>query len=187
MDETVRSRQSAPVADLETLMVGYQRADPQATAALVTALNPSLYRFFAVRSGTREQSEDLVQETWLRLHKVRHTYRPGERVAPWVFAIARHVGLDAWRKTKVRMQREVPAESAAEPWVNPASDDRLTAQALLAALPDSQRDVLTMLKINGLSAEEVARATSSTAGAVKQKAHRALQKLRSLMELKSGL
>jgi len=39
-----------------------------------------------------------------------------------------------------------------------------------------------MLKVNGLSIEEVARATSSTIGAVKQKAHRAYERLRKLLE-----
>jgi RNA polymerase sigma-70 factor (ECF subfamily) len=42
--------------------------------------------------------------------------------------------------------------------------------------------VLTMLKVNGLSIEEVARATASTAGAVKQKVHRAYDRLRALLQ-----
>jgi RNA polymerase sigma-70 factor (ECF subfamily) len=53
---------------------------------------------------------------------------------------------------------------------------------LLARLPESQQEVLTMLKVDGLSIEEIARATSSTAGAVKQKAHRAYQRLRSFLQ-----
>ena len=52
---------------------------------------------------------------------------------------------------------------------------------LVAALPDSQREVLVMLKVLGMSLEEVARATSSTVGAVKQKAHRAYVTLRRAM------
>jgi RNA polymerase sigma-70 factor (ECF subfamily) len=52
---------------------------------------------------------------------------------------------------------------------------------LVAALPDSQREVLVMLKVNGLSIEEIARATASTPGAVKQKAHRAYERLRNLL------
>jgi RNA polymerase sigma-70 factor, ECF subfamily len=52
----------------------------------------------------------------------------------------------------------------------------------VAALPKSRREVLTMLKVNDLSIEEVARATSSTVGAVKQKAHRAYGRLRNLLE-----
>jgi RNA polymerase sigma-70 factor (ECF subfamily) len=52
----------------------------------------------------------------------------------------------------------------------------------VASLPESQREVLTMLKVNELSLEEVARATSSTVGAVKQRAHRAYERLRSLLD-----
>jgi RNA polymerase sigma-70 factor (ECF subfamily) len=50
--------------------------------------------------------------------------------------------------------------------------------ALLAPLSSGEREVVEMLKVEGLSLEEVARATSSTVGSVKQKAHRAYKKLR---------
>jgi DNA-directed RNA polymerase specialized sigma24 family protein len=53
---------------------------------------------------------------------------------------------------------------------------------LVAALPDSQREAVTMLKVGGLSLAEVARATSSTVGAIKQMAHRAYRRLRELLE-----
>jgi RNA polymerase sigma-70 factor (ECF subfamily) len=51
-------------------------------------------------------------------------------------------------------------------------------EALLAPLPQSQREVVEMLKVSGLSLEEVARATSLSVGSVKQKAHRAYETLR---------
>jgi RNA polymerase sigma-70 factor, ECF subfamily len=51
-------------------------------------------------------------------------------------------------------------------------------ETLLAPLPRSQREVIEMLKVAGMSLEEVARATSSSVGAVKQKVHRAYEKLR---------
>jgi RNA polymerase sigma-70 factor (ECF subfamily) len=54
-------------------------------------------------------------------------------------------------------------------------------ETLVAALPDAQREVITMLKVGGLSLEEVACATSSTVGAVKQKAHRAYERLRKML------
>jgi RNA polymerase sigma-70 factor (ECF subfamily) len=49
---------------------------------------------------------------------------------------------------------------------------------LLAPLPESQREVILMLKVEGMSLDEVARATSSTVGSVKQKAHRGYERLR---------
>ena len=54
-------------------------------------------------------------------------------------------------------------------------------EELVAALPAAQQEVVTMLKVGGLSLEEVACATSSTVGAVKQKAHRAYERLRKLL------
>jgi len=58
-------------------------------------------------------------------------------------------------------------------------------EMLVAALPDAQREVVTMLKVGGLTLEEVARATSSTVGAVKQKAHRAYERLRKLLPIQA--
>src|SRR5260370_27671333 len=58
----------------------------------------------------------------------------------------------------------------------------LPFEDLVAPLSDRQRDVLTMLKVNGMSIEDVARATASTIGAVKQEAHRAYKRLRALLE-----
>jgi RNA polymerase sigma-70 factor (ECF subfamily) len=53
---------------------------------------------------------------------------------------------------------------------------------LLEKLPDSQREVILMLKVSDMSLAEVARATSSTVGAIKQKAHRAYARLREIIE-----
>jgi RNA polymerase sigma-70 factor (ECF subfamily) len=52
---------------------------------------------------------------------------------------------------------------------------------LLAPLSPAERETVVMLKVTGMSLEEVARATSSTVGSVKQKAHRAYKKLRNLL------
>ena len=64
---------------------------------------------------------------------------------------------------------------------DPVPKNAATFQELIADLPESQREVLTMLKVSGLTLEEVAMATSSTVGAVKQKASRAYAKLRTLL------
>jgi len=54
-------------------------------------------------------------------------------------------------------------------------------ESLLGALPESQREVIVMLKVSEMTLEQVARATSSSVGSVKQKAHRAYQKLRQVL------
>ena len=168
-------------AALESLFEGYQRADAQATAELIQRLSPELLRFFLAQENTRAEAEDLLQTSWLRIHKARHTYRGGAPVLPWVFAIAKHVRVDGYRKHRRIRQFEIATDSFPENSSIPPSRAELpTFEALIADLPDSQREVLTMLKVNGLSLEEIAQATSSTVGAVKMKASRAYAKLRTL-------
>ena len=166
---------------LPGLMIRYQTGEAEAVEALVSRLSPMLGRYLASPYMNASDTEDLLQDCWMRIHRARHTYRPDEPLLPWVFAIARHVRLDAWRRRRRRESREnltaSPPERPEPP--RPAGSGVLQ---LLETLPESQREVLMMLKVSGMSVDEVARATSSTAGAVKQKAHRAYLKLRELME-----
>jgi RNA polymerase sigma-70 factor (ECF subfamily) len=172
-----------PDRNIETLMVLYQQGDFTAAAALVDCVSPQLYRFFAAQSGSRAHADDLLQDTWLRIHKVRHTYRPGEPALPWFYAIARHVRVDHYRKSMRtaagERELEMMSRTAVSGPDDPAHVEAL--EALLAPLSESQREVIAMLKVSGMSLEEVARATSSSVGAVKQKAHRAYEKLRKTM------
>jgi DNA-directed RNA polymerase specialized sigma24 family protein len=69
-------------------------------------------------------------------------------------------------------------ERAATAKTVPAAD----FEELIAVLPASQREVVSMLKVSGMSLEEVARATASSVGSVKLKAHRAYEKLRQVLK-----
>ena len=173
--------------DLDRWMERYQQADRDAAEALVAAISPALLRFFRSQVANREQADDLLQETWLRIHRVRHTYRPGAPVLPWIYAIARRVRVDGYRRTRRTTLHEITMEFLPEPPMADGSQNSgPTFDTLVAALPDAQREVVTMLKVGGLSLEEVARATSSTVGAVKQKAHRAYERLRDLLQSQTG-
>ena len=169
-----------PEIELESLMVRYQRGDTAAAAAIVTRLSPQMHRFFLVKYVSRRYADDLLQETWLRIHEVRHTYRQGQPVLPWLYAIARNVRVDHYRKASRTESREERLEEGHDrPYERPDQPDRTSSvETLLTDLPESQREVIALLKISGMSLEEVARATSSSIGAVKQKAHRAYDTLR---------
>ena len=168
---------------IEQLMVRYQQADAAAATALIEQLSPQLYRFFAAQLGNADDASDMLQDAWLRIHRVRHTYRAGEPLLPWVYAIARCVRVDSYRKRRRIAARELAVNILPE---TPANSEDQTGlppfHQLIAELPPSQREVLTMLKVNGLSLEEVARATSSSVGSVKQKAHRAYERLRGMLQ-----
>jgi RNA polymerase sigma-70 factor (ECF subfamily) len=76
-----------PDRDLEMLMARYQNGDFAAATVLIHRLSPQLHRFFVIQLASRGDADDLLQETWLRIHEVRHTYRNGEPVLPWFYTI----------------------------------------------------------------------------------------------------
>jgi RNA polymerase sigma-70 factor, ECF subfamily len=171
------------VVPLDQWMERYQEGDSDAPGVLIRAISPGLLRFFRSQPVSREQADDLLQDTWLRIHRVRHSYRPGDPVLPWIYAIARRARVDGYRRAMRIAAREQPLRStdAATAHESPRHEPP-SFETLVAALPDSQREVITMLKVSELTLEEVARATSSTVAAVKQKAHRAYTRLRALVE-----
>jgi RNA polymerase sigma-70 factor (ECF subfamily) len=179
-----RQEERTGEGELPGLMVRYQRGESAAIEELVRRLSPPLMRFFSFSQVSMAEAEDLLQDCWLRIHRSRQTYRASEPVLPWIFAIARHTRLDGHRRRQRRMSREV---LVADPPDNPAplpvtrGDESGELMNILGQISESQREVILMLKVSGMSLEEVARATSSTVGAIKQKAHRAYAKLRELL------
>ncbi len=180
---------AAPLADatarpnegwLRDLMVRYQQGDAAAVETLVTTLSPALLRFCWGAGMSRSDAEDLLQDCWLRIHRARHTYLPAEPLLPWIFAVARHTRLDAYRRRRRLGSREVLGAAGPEP-ASAAPAPGSEVMDLVNRLPDGQREVIVMLKVVGMSLEEVAAATSSTAGAIKQKAHRAYAALRRML------
>ncbi len=166
--------------NLETLMVSYQKGDFAAATLLIEHVSPRLYRFFVSQALSRTDADDLLQETWWRIHKVRHTYRPGEPALPWFYAIARHIRVDHFRKSirAAAGERELQSMSGEDSVPPPDQPGAGALPSWLAPLSESQRELITMLKVEGMSLEDVARATSSTVGSVKQKVHRAYKRLR---------
>ncbi len=176
------------VAELEELMLRYQQADPVATTELIRQVSPLLLRFLTSQCGSRADAEDLLQDTWLQIHRVRHTHRPGEPVLPWIYAITRHVQVDGYRRSRRIRSHEHLMDPLPESFrvARPAPVVAPDFDTMLAVLPPSQREVVRLLKHTGMSLEEVARATGSTVGSVKLKAHRAYEKLRSVLGRKQG-
>jgi RNA polymerase sigma-70 factor, ECF subfamily len=168
-------------AEVESLMHRYQQSDREAAEMLVARLSPQIYQFYLGHVRDRSLAEDLLQDFWLRIHNARQTYHPGEPLLPWVYAIARRVRIDQYRRGRNRQHYEIQKEQLSER----VADQRKVGSSpnitdVLKAVPEAQRDLILLLKVSGLSLDEAARATGSTVGAVKQKAHRAYEKLRKL-------
>jgi RNA polymerase sigma-70 factor, ECF subfamily len=160
-----------------------QGGDRAAYDALLKEIAVLLRRYFGARAENDEAAEDLVQETLISIHRARHTYMAGRPFAPWMYAIARRRLADHWRSRS----RNVVCEQLDETmdWVDRRDlDVRDTDGAVhetLSILPESQRRVVVLLKVDGLSIRETARKLDISEAAVKVTAHRAYVKLRQTM------
>lgn len=169
-----------------------QAGDRLAYTTLLTEVAAAVRDFVRKRVPDGDAQEEVVQDTLLSIHRDRHTYDPARPFRPWMFAIARHRLLDHLDKQRRRGRHEVLADADADAnadVVDPASSDAgmrdrrapgLLRHAL-AQLSRTQREIIEMLKLDGLSVAEIATRTGMTASTVKVTAHRGYKRLRALI------
>jgi len=164
-------------------MAGYLEGRLEAFDGLYTALAPRLRSYLLGQCRDGAVADDLVQETFLQLHRSRRTYEPGRPVTPWVFAIARHVFLMHRRATgrRLRFHDALAVETRAGDL--PRDDVRVLAdqdavRRALDAVPDDQRRALEMHHVEGWSFVEIAARLGIRVNAAKTRAFRGMRKLR---------
>ncbi len=170
---------------LGALMTRYQAGEVAAFEEIYSSTADGVHGYLGRWVG-REAADDLVQETFLRLVKARRTYRSGMPFRPWLFAIARHVALAARRTHRRRFSREIgvvelPETPVAAPGVDHMEGVRLAAA--VARLPEDQREVVWLARVEGMTSSEIARIVGASPGAVKVRLHRAEAKLRASWRL----
>jgi RNA polymerase sigma-70 factor (ECF subfamily) len=174
--------------ELGEAMVAYQDGNMEAFTTIYSALGGALRGYLGALARDRGLAEDLVQETFLQLHRVRHTYQPPRPVKPWVYAIARNVFLMHRRSASRRGRHEAVADDGLpEIAVAPDLDglsDRDTIRAALTGLPERKRETLVLHHMLGLSFKEVGAVLGISEGAAKVRAHRALAQLREALGAK---
>ena len=176
---------SAIGSKLIELMQGYQQGSLEAFEELYDLLAPNLRVYLLSLTRDLDRASDLLQETFLQMHRSRHTYTPPRPVKPWAFGIARHVHLME-RRRRVRVSAhettapealpEFPVGSLAE--LVPERDDLGRA---LAEVPENRRESLLLHHLWGFSFKEVGALLGITERAAKLRAFRGIQQLRSVM------
>jgi RNA polymerase sigma-70 factor (ECF subfamily) len=122
--------------------------------------------------------EDVVQETLLAIHLKRETWDRGQRLAPWVNAIARHKIIDAMRRRGAR--RQEPIEDFEAVLAAPEAEDphtRSDVERLMEQLPARSRDIVRSISLDGKSITETATRLAMSEVAVRVALHRALKSL----------
>jgi len=179
------SGRAASEDDLPRVMLAYQGGDVGAFEALYAALARPLLGYLQSLARDRARAEDLLQESFLQLHRARATYLPGRPVKPWVYAIARNVFLMHRRSVSRRGRHEVLAdEELPDLPVPPEVDslaDRQAVRLALARLPGERREAVVLHHLAGMSFREVGAVLGISEGAAKIRAHRGVVQLRELL------
>jgi RNA polymerase sigma-70 factor (ECF subfamily) len=164
-------------------MANYQAGDLCAFDALYGELAHPLGGYLFALTRNRTTADDLLQETFLQIHRSRHTYEAGRPVRPWAFGVARYVCLMDRRSRKSREDRETQADDEAFDLPVPSlTDDWLNRdhlRRLVGVLKPAHREVVLLHHVWGLSFKEIGSVLGIRETTAKVRAHRALQRLKS--------
>ena len=136
-----------------------------------------LYRAAWALCGSREDAEDLVQETYTRVLSKRRIIRTREDTLPYLLTVLRNTYISSLR-TKGRRPQTAPLEDSEERLASPSATSPVSALAArevfaaIADLPDDQREALAAVDVAGLSYQEAAEALEVPVGTIMSRLYR---------------
>jgi RNA polymerase sigma-70 factor, ECF subfamily len=179
------------MAEARELMGRYCDGDASAFRELYALVAPRLLGYLVRMARQRALAEDLLQQTFLKVHRARSAYVRGADPVPWIYSIAHRTFLDEARRGKRAVVRVGEGEELPEQRADlrgetddrrdePRADPELVQAALdaLAELPAQQREAVVLTKLDGRSVAEAAEIAGTTVGAMKVRAHRGYEALR---------
>jgi RNA polymerase sigma-70 factor (ECF subfamily) len=136
-----------------------------------------LYRAAWALCGSREDAEDLVQETYTRVLAKRRTIGRKEDTLPYLLAVLRNTYVSSLRKRDRRprtapledSENRLAASESASPTTQLAAREVFSA---IAALPEDQRDALAAVDVAGLSYQEAADTLEVPVGTIMSRLYR---------------
>ncbi len=141
-----------------------------------------LFRAAWALSGSREDAEDLVQETYARVLAKRRVIGSDDDALPYLMRVLRNTFVSSLRR-RARRPRTTPLPDGGERLEAPAAQSPMAVLAArevlaaVAALPADQRDVLAAVDVAGLSYAEAAGALGVPVGTIMSRLHRGRGKI----------
>ncbi len=173
---------------------GLKRQDADLLDRLIEQYQHRLLRYLLFLTGNREVSEDLFQETWMRVLLRGSQYNGKARFDTWLFTIARNLVIDLSRKRTAISFDELSESSEDDrpiefPIDEPSpleqiqtSEDRAEVHEVLHTLESNSREVLVLRFFEELSLEEIAGVTKAPLSTVKSRLYRGLSALKPEIE-----
>ena len=178
----------------DELLGAVRRGDADALEALVTRYQPRVYRFGLAMCRDPADAHDVTQDTFVSMVRGIQGFRADSTISTWLYAITRHACLRKRRRRKSAPHGEVSLEAlpASEHETlrahAPSPEEALAAQehrtllrAAIRSLAPSQREVLMLRDVEGLTASDTAKVLGLSVAAVKSRLHRARLELRAAL------
>jgi len=174
-----------------------RRGDPVALAAVISRYQHRLYRYLLRLVADPVTAEDLFQQTWVRVMESIRRYDARRSFEAWLFAVAHNLAIDYLRRSRPESLDEMlPSGEVRGDRLADTGPDALDcllewerAEAVSAALrhlPAIHREVLTLRFEEDMKLEQIAEIVQIPLSTVKSRLRRALDGLRSRLELQSG-
>jgi RNA polymerase sigma-70 factor, ECF subfamily len=195
-DRADLARSARRDAELNHLAALASGGDQRALERLLGRIRPMVVQYCRARIGFgmlgSQSAEDIAQDTLFAVVGALERWRPEKRVMAFVYGIASNKVVDAYRAAG--RDRSVPTDVVPDQPdfehgpEQAALHGGLVAElrALLDQLPAQHREILVLRVALGMTAVETAAAVGSTSGAVRVTQHRALAKLRELVERRTA-
>ena len=165
-------------AVLDQCIARIAAGDQEALADLYNRTRPAVYGFALSILKNIHDAEDVLHDAYLQVWQAAGQYRTQGKPRAWLMTIVRNLALSHLRqqgRTEPLNQEDWQDRFAANPSVT--EEDRLTLGALLAALGDQERQIVTLHALGGLKHREIAAMLALPLPTVLSKYSRALKKL----------
>jgi RNA polymerase sigma-70 factor (ECF subfamily) len=156
------------------------------TESVWSKLSSDLRRFIRRRVDDDHVADDLLQETFVRIHCNLESLTGSDRLAAWVYQIARNVIRDHYRKSQRHMVSLADNPDLADHHVESNGKFRgRTSQwleELINQLPENYREPLRLAEVEGISQQEVANRLGLSLSGAKSRVQRGRALLRNELE-----
>lgn len=170
----------------ELVVVRCQLGERAAFGELVDRWHRPLWSFVHRMVPNPARSDDLAQETWLRVVRGLPGLAAPDRFGAWLFTLARRAVYDELRQSYRQVDSD-PLPAAEESGPDTGTDDfgrlldRLELQSALAELEPREREVVALFHFADLPLSDVAEILAVPPGTVKSRLHRARQQLSAVL------
>jgi len=153
------------------------------TENLWETFHTGLRRFILQRIPDEQSADDVLQETFLKIHTRIASLRDEEKLQSWMYQIARNAIADYYRQQKATVELPealpVPEEPVFEDEV--IKDLIPGVKAMLESLPDIYREALILTEYEGLTQRELAQRLGLSFSGAKSRVQRAREKLKAML------